>query len=381
MKKNTFIYCILLLLIVVTAFQYSAWGIAGGENIALSDFVMVIAAILVLLSSSFDKLFKYYRDVSLFRTNLLVVLMCVLIFTILSMLGFYVIFMPIRDLILSLLFVLIGLNIITTKKQFDTLISLYVFLYMIAALSIVFTFSSGFVINEFNLPIPKNQLSPAFGVGLILSQYYAFKKSGIRRYLYIFATVLLLASLLVIRGRAVIFSFLIINVVFIFFYIKNRRIFLYYISILLLLMPYLWIKFYDALFLHYDVTDVNSISTGRAVRNISALDYLLKNPFFGTLGDGYGYVHNYVLHTLVLYGLFWGIIILYVYFKYVSTVIMAIKVNTFDEVDVGPLIIAMLILVSLFEYTYPYAPGSAVYFAFIMIGQYLKKKKYITCYS
>lgn len=375
MKKSVLAYYTLLLMITVSAFQYSAWGLPEGRNEIIDLSMIVISFILVLLNGKINKIFTFYRDISLFRLTIITSLTSIIIILSLNIIGYYIMFMPFRDIILSIIFLYIGLSMSFTHKQFNNIIFVYVLSYMLSSISIMYVFASGFVINEMYLPIPKNQLAPAFGIATIISHYCALKKSGIQKYLYLFMAILLFASLLVIRGRAVIISVIIVDFLFVLFYLKNKRTALFYIFIILFSMPLLWGYLYDALFLNYDVTDINSVSSGRSERNMLAFDYLIKNPFFGTLGAGYGYVHNYLLHTFVLYGFFWGIIVLSVYYKYIVEVIVSIKNNKFKEHEVGPLTVAMLIIVSLFEYTYPYAPGSAVYFSYILMGHYLKNKE------
>jgi len=164
--------------------------------------------------------------------------------------------------------------------------------------------------------------------------------------------------------------------VFIFYYIRNKKYIFFTLAFVLLLMPFIWQYLYDALFLNYDITDIDSISTNRMTRNLIGIDFLLKYPLTGQLGHTfYGRkIHNYVLISLVSYGALLSSLILIIYFKYVLKIIRAIRKNTFQYYEVGPLVMIILLIISLFEYTYPYAPGSAVFFPFFLLGQYLKKR-------
>ncbi len=374
MSKSSFSYFIFILLIFITAFQFSAWGITVEIYSILR--IVIIATISMLFVFNFRKSIKYYRQISIVRIHFWGLLIFTFVLLLLLPFGLEIDFNPARDLALALVVLLIGLNMNLKKKQFTRLINIYIVLYTLAALSIVYVFASGFVINEQYLPVPKNQLAPAFGVAFILAVYFAFKKKGIGKWFYYILSALLGASLLVIRGRAVIVAVFLTLFIFIFYYVRSTKRRFLIIAVSLIIIPFIGQFVYEAMFLNFDISDMNSISTGRWSRNIMGIDYFLKHPLFGTLEQTFTgkTIHNYILITLVSYGALLGSIVLFIYFKYIFRIIKAIRQNTFQYFEVGPLVMVIIFVISLSEYTYPYAPGSAIFFPFFLMGQYLKQQ-------
>lgn len=372
MSKKSISYFIFIILIFITSFQFSAWGITGDIYNILR--IAIIVTILILFFFNFKNSISYYRQIPLVRVHFWGLSIFTFILLILFPFASKIDFGPPRDLLLAIVILIIGLNLSLEEEQFIRLVNIYIALYTLAALSIIFKYASGFVILEQYLPIPKNQITPAFGVAFILSLYFAFMKKGISKLFYFVALAFLFASLLVIRGRSVILAVFFTMFIFIFYYIRNRKIRLLIIVASVLLIPIIGQYIYESLFLNYDISDINSISTGRMTRNIEGIDFFLNNPLTGQLANiFYGQtIHNYILISIVSYGVLLSSIILFIYFVYIFIIAKAIRHNTFEYFEVGPLVMVILLIISLFEYTYPYAPGSAIFFPFFLLGQYLK---------
>lgn len=374
MTKNRLTFSFLIFLLFITALQFSSFGIV--EEVYELLRLIIIVGIALLFLISYRKPLNYYNKVSVFKTHSVLLVIFSVILFVLYAFGADVSFAPIRDLAISLVVLMIGLNMNISKKQYKRLVTIFIILYTLSALSIIFTFASGFIIYDQYLPIPKNQLAPVFGVAFILSIYFGFKQKGLRKWLYYILSVLLLSSLLVIRGRAVIVAVFITSFIFIFYYVRGVKYRFVIIAVILIALPFAGQFVYDALFLNYDITDLDSISTGRMERNIMGLEFLFEYPLTGELYNTFkgNIIHNYLLITLVSYGVILASLLLVIYFKYMSIVINSIKKNSFEYYEVAPLVMAVLLIVSLFEYTYPYGPGSATFFPFFLMGLYFKNK-------
>ena len=374
MSDNKISYYIFILLLFATALQYSFWGIEGTNYDVLR--AIIIGAIILLFLVSYKNPIEYLKKIPVFKVHMFCLALFSFFLFILIAFEANVDFAPVRDLTLALVILMIGLNINLNEKQFVRLINIYIFLYTLAAISLVLAYASGFVIQERYLPIPKNQVAPAFGVAFMLSLYFSFLKKGTRKWFYYVFIAFLGASLLVIRGRAVIIAVMLAFLVLVYYYISNKKYIFYTLSFVFLLLPFIWQYLYDALFLNFDLTDLDSISTHRMKRNLMGIDLLLNYPLTGQLWQTFYIkkIHNYVLISLVTYGVLLSSFILVIYFKYIFKIISAIRKNNFQYYEVGPLVMLILLLVSMFEYTYPYAPGSAVFFPFFLFGQYLKKE-------
>lgn len=373
MTKSSISYIILIFLIFITAFQFSAYGITGEIYAVLRNIIIVTIVVLFLLN--FKKAIKQYRKISLFKVHLFSLIVFAFIIVLLIPFKTEIAITPLRDLALALIILMIGLSIDLKERQYIRLINIYIVLYTLAALSIVFTYSSGFEIQERYLPIPKNQVAPAFGVAFVLSIYFSFKKKGFSKWFFHVFTGLLFASLMVIRGRAVIVAVFLTVLVLIFFFIKSRKYKIFTIVIIATSIPFVGNFIYEALFLNYDTSDIDSISTGRFDTYLYGLDFFKNYPLGGILENPYyrgRTIHNYLLFNLVNYGIFIASILFFVFYKYAIKIYQGIRRNSFSVHEAGPLVMVIIFIVSMFEYTYPYAPGSAVFFPFLLMGQYLK---------
>lgn len=377
MTKNKLSYFLLYFLLFVSALQFSSIGITDEVYGLLRT--IIIGVITLTFITSFKNPRKYIKRISVVKTHTVCLVFFLVAIFIFYAFGADVNFSPAQDLTIALLILIIGLNIDVNEKQFKRLVSAFVVFYTLSALSIVFTYASGFVIQDQYLAVPKNQLAPVYGVAFIIAIYFAFKGKGVNKFLYYTLAGLLMASLLVIRGRAVIVAVFVTSFIFMFYYVRNMKYRIVIIVVILAVLPFIGQFVYDALFLNYDVTDLDSLSTGRMERNTMGLVFIMENLLFGELFNQFrgNTIHNYILISLVSYGLLLGSLLLTVYFKYIFTVIRGIKNNSFGYYEIGPLVMVVLLIVSLFEYTYPYAPGSAVFFPFLLMGQYLKSNNKI----
>jgi len=375
LTKNKLSYFILIILIFITAFQFSAWGVGEGIYPVLRTIIIVL--IVLLFADSFKNPLAVIRKVPLIRVHVYGALVFAVILFLLLSWGININYDPLRDLALAVMIILIGYNINLNEKQLINVISVYIVLYAIAALSIVNTFASGFVIHEQYLPIPKNQFAPAYGVAFILALFYGFKTKRHNKLFYFAFAGLLFATILVIRGRAVILALFITLIIFVFYYLKSRKYKIVTVIASMALIPLIGQFIYEALFLNYDVSDMDSITTGRYETYIYGIDYFLDHPSAGNLEQPFykgETIHNYVLYNLVNFGIFISTILFVVFFKYIFKIYNAIQKNSFEIHEAGPLVMVIIFIVSILEYTYPFAPGSAVFFPFLLMGTYLRKQ-------
>lgn len=377
-SKNKVSYILLHIILFFTSAQFSSFGIEGEVYDLLR--IIIIILILILFTLNIGVVRKIGRwSLTKYHTIITILLSVALFFA--SAFTLYVEYSPLRDLVISLIVLLIGTNIKLEERQYKYLVNAFVILYSLSAVSIALKYASGFVILDQYLSVPKNQIAPVFGTAFVASVYFIFnnaQKKGSQMIYYITAF-LLFASLLVIRGRSVILGVFVSIIVFVFFYLKQRK-YKYVLIFSSIIIGSLAGNFiYDALFLNYDMTDIESISTGRMSRNYEGFDFFISNPLMGQL-SGIKYpgftIHNYILYNLVNYGLFVGGLVLFLFYKYIKVIVKSYKINNFRYYDLGPLLMTLLFVVSLLEYTYPYAPGSAVFFTFFLMGQYLQKLEY-----
>ena len=204
MKNSKLSYYLVLITLFLSAFQFSVWGVVEGNYGILRN--IIIASIVLLFAVSFRNPFIAIRKIPVIKVHFGGLILFTIILISLLPWDYKINFSPLRDLALTFVIILIGYNLSLSEKQIINIIAIFIVLNAFSALSIVNNFANGFVIHEQYLPIPKNQFAPVYGVAFILALYQGFKTKGFRKIFYFGFAGLLFASLLVIRGRAVIIA-------------------------------------------------------------------------------------------------------------------------------------------------------------------------------
>ena len=128
-----------------------------------------------------------------------------------------------------------------------------------------------------------------------------------------------------------------------------------------------------------DVTDMDSLTSGRLSHADLSLDYFLSHPLFGFYGSGDGFnamppnAHIYILYRLTKWGLIGAIPYLLLYFS-------VFKIAYYGYKEKRLLIVGMFLLTfveSFSEYAPPFGPGSCFVPAFVFLGAYMRQSKYI----
>ena len=101
-------------------------------------------------------------------------------------------------------------------------------------------------------------------------------------------------------------------------------------------------------------------------------------PIFGelnTVDRFFGRAHNYILNKWVRYGIIGSLpmIILYISLFAFDARLLLSRIRTSKSVLTGWLLLFGLII-STFEYTYPYGPGVSQIVVWFMIGQVIRKQ-------
>lgn len=376
MAKNILGCMLLWLLVILIAFQFSAWGVGEGSYDTIRKIIILNIVVLFLVTLK-------NPTVMLSRVPVLRVhFFCLLVFSVslflVLVMGYGDKTAPLRDLCLALGLAVIGYNLCLSEGQVRIVCMLFVVCFFFSALSIVYTYADGFIIHDRYLPIPKNQFAPVYGFAFLLALYLGFRSLPLYKLVFFTIAAVLFCVMLVIRGRAAILALFIATLIFFVFYLQNKRQRLFGLLMMLSPVPFVGGLIYDSLFLNYDVSDINSVSTGRFDVYIYGLNLLVNNPLFGALTIEYeadSIIHNYLLYNLVNYGIVFVAPLVFVYFKYVLVIINAIRNNNFLYSEAGPLLMLFLFIISLFEYTLPYAPGTTVAISFVLFGVYLRSCK------
>lgn len=372
--KNRIRIFLLLLLLLLLLLQLSPIGL-GDNYDSFRLGIMVVSGILFLFSWDIKKVL----NVKIFRIFVFVLLYEIILLLALSFCGGKINWIPISNLIMVFLFIVISFMKLSIK-QYLMILNLFILGTLFVGLSIIFIFGDGFMINERYMPIPKNQIAPILSIGFFIAFFLGNRvKNLIGKCYYFGIAFLLFLCICIFHARANIVALFIGFFVYYAFYERRLVIVLLASTILVVLLAFTpFGRFlYDAFFVNYDISDIDSVSAGRTDVYEASWQFIKENWFLGGVTASvdmyhHGYVHNYLLYILENYG-FWGSAALILF--YLSFLWEIGKRNVcnkkYDSFYIlGCFVFIVPLIVSIFEYTYPYAPGSAVFMAYFTLGQY-----------
>ena len=242
--------------------------------------------------------------------------------------------------------------------------------------------------------IPKNQIGPILSISSIICFYLFLNKLIIKKhlgtfYIYIIIFIIDIICLALIRNRSgLLATFIIILFLSAFYYSYNKRTkqfitsALLVIFIILLVKPYIpksiFSFFYNSFTANYDISNLDNLSAGRIKIYENAINFLSNNIFLGELNSSEyvpGIAHNYLLNKAVKYGLMGSFPLIFLYLYIVififNTLLKQIKFGRIIELSI--LLIWQAIIISFFEYSYPYSPGGSQAISWFLLGQYLSR--------
>ncbi len=375
-----FRFFLLLTLLSMMMIQLSPIGL--GDNYERFRYVIIgLTGVLFLLSWDLKAVFS----IKIFRYFFFVILGEAILLSIVFAVGGNVNWRPFVDLLMAWGFVLIALMRITTR-QYLLILNLFIWGTLYIGVSCIFTYGTGFVINDLYMPIPKNQIAPILAISCLIAFFVGNHVQRVSQKFYYWGIAFLLfACICVFRARANIVALALGLLIYFVFYKRDVRVLFLGIGVGIVVFVFspLGLFVYNALFANYDISDLNSVSAGRTDTYLVSLDFILDNLLWGNLALekgrlGGGIVHNYGLYTLENYGIIGGGLLILFYIKlWVNILRNNISQSQIGVYSIGSIVFIVPLVVSLFEYTYPYSPGSAVFMAYFCLGQYFRRRSTI----
>lgn len=381
---NNIRYGLFLLLIVLIAFSSHPFVTSRSRAIGMESGTIlspyVIMVFLVLFVFCIKSIFKLR-----IQRRLWVVFMIILIsfLCIYMVYGSKTMFNDIRSIGICLCAIAIGCQLNFSESGYRIMLFVFAGLVTAIGLILVTTGIGGFVILDQNVTSTnKNSLGVALATAILFYIAIALDKNSRQtfRIISLFLLVLTFFILLTIRARAATLAALLIGIYYVFVTYKNnyKKNFVFQlfgivivVALLILLLPDSVGNYvYDSFFQNHEV----DITSGRTERNLAALQFIRYNLMFGNL-DGFSkipWIHNYPLLKLYDYGLFFSFPILVLYF---SLLLYVIKYSLKEKVVMKSFgVFALLIpfFISMAEPTFPFGPGTATVFNFIVFGVYLR---------
>lgn len=334
------------------------------------------------------KLVKYY---------VLCIIYLILLFIVANLFGVIQAINAVFELLIPFGILLCSLNIKLKKRQLKNILITYAILSAILGCSSIFYYGQGFIILRSYFLTGKNQIGPLLGISAIIMIYSLFgidsttnrkrKKSAIIADIILFF--IIISSMIVIRNRSGLVAIALVSILIVLGQSKGKlnlkNVIVVQLVLLLLILLMITGVFgkmlqiiKEAFISNYDVTDLNSISAGRIVVYKNAIMYICNNPILGELSALYKFneiPHNYILNKWVRYGMMGSlpIVVFYLYIWKFDLKSLKKSRKRKEENTLALWVLLFSLIVSFFEYTYPFGPGVSQIMVWFLLGQYLKK--------
>lgn len=260
-------------------------------------------------------------------------------------------------------------------------------------LFVIFIFGNGFTITDQYYFSSKNQVGPFIASVTLISSLLLLNGNRIGDFLVRKKWLLIIffvnfSTLLALRNRS---GLVAIGVCLLVFMISKNVIRTKYNKKSLLMFPFMVVVMfliivtgigkpvydvvYSSLFQNYDVTDLNSLSANRFDVYVDVWNFLKISPYLGEVSAFSGITeipHNYLLNIGLNYGVF-GMLPLIIFYIYVWGYVLG-SLLIKRRFDLSLYLLLFMLIISLFEYTYPYGPMTTVSLTWILLGNNLKIK-------
>ena len=351
-------------------------GIEAGT--ILSDDILKVFALLFVMCLNIRSFLKSGVIVSSLVIYLIIIVFFLLVFSYYDNL---IMLDDLRAIAICLVSMMIGWQLGLNEKKMRFLLLFYAVCIGYVTYMQVTTNVGGFEIADNYLTDNKNSLGAMLATGIFCLLFFQANSRGsfFRRLLFVLLMLFFVTLLLTIRARtaAVALVFL-----FLYFYYQRYRgkgVFLLFllgmtILVFIVLMAFPLAKEYirDSFVQNYEGGDITS---GRMERNIAGFKFLTEHMWAGELEmDGnFSSIHNYPLNKWCGFGFFFSIpIMLYYFVTLFISLIRSSRMGTFNVFNAGYFALLIPFVISMAEPTYPFGPGTATVFNFILFGVALR---------
>lgn len=287
-----------------------------------------------------------------------------------------------RAILLSLLAMVIGWQLNFDRKKLYRVLLAYAGLVLYVGLMQVITNIGGFVILDLYKSDNKNALGVMLSTSAIIFVFVRLNWNGVGwvRFVSLVAAFLTILVLLTIRARTATLSCGLILLYVFFERYKKRNLGIHLIigvaliAILYIIMPEFAKEYiHNSFFQHFEDQD---ITTNRLSRNEAGLRFISQHFWVGNLNANATlyWIHNYPLEKMYKYGIIFSfpILLIYLYLLIVS-IKKSAKADNRNIDNIGFYLLLVPYIVSMAEPTFPFGPGTATIFNFIVFGNSLRK--------
>lgn len=374
-------YCLLLLFIFLVSISSHPliMDLNAEDKIArgtiLSPYIALVFEVLALLCLSLDP-FK--------KSKVLFTLVFMFAFVIISYWATYAFYgtrymlLTINPIFFSIAAIMVGWQMNMEEKNIYFSLLLYAGITLFVGLMQVYVNIGGFQILDQYEADNKNALGAMLAVAALIFYMLGtgIKMTFRRKMLFLLLFLATILVLLTIRARTAILS---CAIIFVFLYAKKVKLKFWFIYIIIIAVIFLFFYYqqgigeyiYNSFFQHHE----DDITSDRMRRNTAGMIFLTDHFWLGRLDSQseIGWIHNYPLERMYNFGFIFSfpILVLYLYLL-VKTLKGAIKRDYHNVYNLGYYLLIILFLVSMAEPTFPFGPGTATIFVFILFGAALR---------
>lgn len=376
-------YVLLLFLLVLTALSYnpsfSNLSTEGGSN-PLSRLIVIMTVLTFLLYFNYHQWFRNrFVKTYIFWTILIGIVGYVLALTNISNQYKEIA----NTIIMAFVFLAIGYNTRANQKQLAVLIILYSLSVAYVSYNQLIQHAGGFVILDLYLSYGKNTLGVMCAVSCISLLLLLYNQKNKYYKVLLFALYLFILALCIsIRARAAFLTIFVLSTYILYKILKYRKITMSSLSwiifgglivvVLLLLLPQVYTNISDYIYDSFFQNHEDDITTGRIDRLKYGIDIVGQSPLFGNLVLHRRFdsliIHNFFIRQLTLFGIIGSLPILILYLYIFVHILKRMFTYQVGLSSVGYFVFIVVLIISLEEPTFPFAPGTGVIMPFILLG-------------
>ena len=286
---------------------------------------------------------------------------------------------------MALAFIIIGYNLNISQNSFIIISLIFSFLIIFTGVAQVMESIGAFVIVDLYLVIGKNSLGVIIASLLAFTLQLSLSPPNIRfqkilRFLCIAISIVFIILILTIRART---SAVAVIPIALIAAIKSNHFtkrWLFIIASILILITFLpndygLSEVRNFISSSFTQNHEEDLSSGRNERFIDAFQIIRQYPTFGRINTDIDiqWIHNYLVRIITDYGFIGGFFYIYLYLYLIIFVTKGfLSKEKYLVYHVGLLCMLSPIISSLTEPSFPYAPGSATFYAYWAFGIYLK---------
>ena len=360
--------CALVVLLLAIGLSYHPTIIrmsrmAGYESGTILSRYIVVLFCFVFIVSICTPGFSILKSKIIRTTILSLLLIGITGLTAIAFFGNSQVVADLKSLLIVLGAIIIGMRLTPSRRLLYLLFAAFSCSVLFSGLSQVLINIGGFRIEDQYLADAKNSLGALLASVTILSLFVSQDaRSHLVRYISAACVVFGVLLILVIRARMAfvtsVFMFLL------FFYLRSRS--QHFLVSVLILFP---IFFVVISLLPNSVFGFIDASSGRLDTYRDAVAIFLNNPLMGNIRqmEQIAWVHNYPLLKLSSFGLLfsWPVLLLYCYILWQ---VISRSFHYKESVSFANLFLLVPFLISMAEPTFPFGPGTATVFNFILFG-------------